>query len=53
VFVEKSLLATIEKCGFLGCGKHTPGSGMKDGPSTKRVTRRATAEQVGPRARER
>ena len=34
VFIEKSLLTTIEKCGFLGCEKHTPGSGMNDGPST-------------------
>jgi hypothetical protein len=44
VLVEKGLLATIEKCGFLGCGKHASGSGMTKGPSTKRTTRRATAE---------
>jgi hypothetical protein len=25
VLVEKSLLATIEKRGFLGCWKHAPG----------------------------
>jgi len=43
VLVEKGLLATIEKSGFLGCGKHAPGSDMTKGPSTKRTTQRAAA----------
>jgi hypothetical protein len=40
VLIEKSLLATIEKGGFLGGGKHALGSGMKGNSSTKRVTQR-------------
>jgi len=39
VLVKKGLLATIEKCGFLGCWKHALGSGRTAIPSTKRVAR--------------
>jgi hypothetical protein len=38
VLVEQGLLATIEKSGFLGCGKHDPRVGHGKEPVNKTHT---------------